>query len=149
MSNPAAISGTFADFKLIKTRSAAQIIVEVAIEDADRVLTALGGVPQPGKETHVALARLKTPDEAADEPREFKALKRAQQAGILCNEGAFHRWLDVEMNLGQIKGTDDAAYGVRRLCGVSSRADLDTIPGAGEKWDSLVVEYRNWPGFTS
>jgi hypothetical protein len=38
---PAAIKGTFSDFKLIKTRKLAQLIIEIPIELADSALAAL------------------------------------------------------------------------------------------------------------
>lgn len=68
MNAPAAIAGTFADFKLIKTRSACQLVIEVAIENADAALSALGGVPQPGQEKPVAVARLEP--EAGEDAQE-------------------------------------------------------------------------------
>ncbi len=40
MSKPAAIDGRFADFKLIKTRSVCQLVVEVDITRADDALAA-------------------------------------------------------------------------------------------------------------
>lgn len=58
MSTPAAISGSLADFRIVKTRSVVQFIVEVPIEQADVALATLGGIPLPGVERPVALARL-------------------------------------------------------------------------------------------
>lgn len=58
MTSPAAIFGSLADFKLVKTRSVVQFIVEVPIEQADVALATLGGIPLPGVERPVALARL-------------------------------------------------------------------------------------------
>src|SRR4051794_33494293 len=55
---PAAIQGTFADFKLVKTRRTVQIVIEVPIEQADQALAALGGLPQPAEEKWVAVARI-------------------------------------------------------------------------------------------
>jgi hypothetical protein len=49
------ISGTYSDFKLVKTRSVVQVIVEFPIEEAQQVLESLGGLPMPGKEEHVSL----------------------------------------------------------------------------------------------
>ena len=60
--NPAVTQGTFADFKLIKSRSTAQLVIEIPIEAADAALLALGGVPLPGKECWVAIARLNLDD---------------------------------------------------------------------------------------
>jgi hypothetical protein len=49
------ITGTFHDFKLIKTRGYVQVIIEVPIEQGDRVLESLGGLPVTGKERHVCV----------------------------------------------------------------------------------------------
>jgi hypothetical protein len=47
MSDVAAIKATFSDFRLIKGRKQAQLVLEVPIEQADNALAALGGIPQP------------------------------------------------------------------------------------------------------
>jgi hypothetical protein len=44
---PAAVKATFSDFRLIKGRKQAQLVLEIPIEEADRALAALGGIPQP------------------------------------------------------------------------------------------------------
>jgi hypothetical protein len=49
---PAAIQASFADFRLIKGRKQAQIILEIPIEGADAALAALGGIPQPHTRTY-------------------------------------------------------------------------------------------------
>lgn len=54
---PAAMDGCYSDFRIVKTRSVAQLIVEIPIERAAEAV-ALFGVPQPGQEIHVAVARL-------------------------------------------------------------------------------------------
>ncbi|MBI1425815.1 MAG: hypothetical protein GC149_20520 [Gammaproteobacteria bacterium] len=58
MSDHAVIQGSFAEFKTVKTRSVAQIIIEVPIEASNHTLAALGGIPMPGKEQPVAVARM-------------------------------------------------------------------------------------------
>jgi hypothetical protein len=54
----AAIKGCFSDFKLIRTRSVCQIVIEVPLEQADAALAALGGLPRPEQERWIALARI-------------------------------------------------------------------------------------------
>ena len=51
-----AVLGTFADCKILKTRSVLQIIVEIPIEQADEALKALGGIPQPSEERWCGIA---------------------------------------------------------------------------------------------
>lgn len=154
MTDAAAISGTFAEFKTVKTRSVAQIVVEVAIEDADRALKALGGVPQPGQEKHVAVARMTAQREVSDaepikERRKFEDLKRSQQAGMLCQDARFQTFMK------EVHNADITAYGdemrdrccatsVRQFCGVNTRAAFDTNELAAAKWDTLHSEYVQW-----
>jgi hypothetical protein len=57
MTDLAAIQGTFADFKTVKSRSVVQIVIEIPIEAGKRAIDILG-FPQPGAEIPVALARL-------------------------------------------------------------------------------------------
>ena len=57
----AAIAGTFADLRTVKTRGICQLVIELPIEQADHALEMLGGVPQPGKEKWVGVARLQEP----------------------------------------------------------------------------------------
>ena len=155
MTDAAAISGTFADFKLVKTRSAAQVIVEIPIEAADQALAALGGLPQPGQEKHVAVARMSGKREANDaepikERRKFEDLKRSQQAGMLCAEKRFQAFLrevhrvNFLSSFGSTEGERIAATYVRKRCNVNSRSQFDTNKEAAAKWDALQSEYVQW-----
>lgn len=147
MTAPAALSGTFADFKLVKTRSAAQIIIEVPIEQADHALAVLGGIPQFGKERHVALARLQTAAEAPKERTPFDELKRAQQAGIACNDVVFRTFLKEAKGVtfhDEPEPHQQAATAVRKLCNVNSRAQFDSNPEARAKWETLHSEFQAW-----
>jgi hypothetical protein len=74
------ISGTYSDFKLVKTRSVVQVIVEFPIEEAQQVLESLGGLPMPGKEEHVSLGLrsklLKIAEESSADNLSAKPLDR-------------------------------------------------------------------------
>src|SRR6185312_4925497 len=73
---PAVIDGSYADFKLIKTRSVAQICVEIPIEEAERFI-GMFGIPKPGIEIPVAVARLQVPAESGTPSAE----RRVEHAG--------------------------------------------------------------------
>ncbi|TIR23971.1 MAG: hypothetical protein E5X34_13020 [Mesorhizobium sp.] len=61
----------------------------------------------------------------------------AQRAGILCNEGAFRLWAEVQ--------TPDAAKAfIYRRCGVESRVDLDYEEEAAAKFKEMTLEYEVW-----
>jgi hypothetical protein len=142
MSNAAVISASFSDFRLVKGRKVAQLILEVPIEQAQAALEALGGVPMPHEDRWCAVALL-TPEKPAavgndkeSGKRAWGDMKLAQQAGILCADAEFIAWLSCD--------TQEAAVNeVRRRCGVASRADLDRDPDAAEAWMRLVREYRD------
>lgn len=60
MSAPAAISGSFADYRLVKSRSVLQLVIEVPVEQQGAAFAALG-YPLPGTEIPVAVARMNSP----------------------------------------------------------------------------------------
>jgi len=153
----AAIAGSFADFRPVKSRSVAQLIIEVPIEHADAALAALGGVPQPGHERPVAVARLTIatgaqpldsgagadPSPAAPvaqlEPNHiaWADMRPSKQAGIRCNDVRFQRWI------GALTGYH-AADIVRGKCNVGSRGELDRDEKAARAWRSLDDQYYAW-----
>ncbi|RWC91707.1 MAG: hypothetical protein EOS72_03370 [Mesorhizobium sp.] len=72
-----------------------------------------------------------------EEPPPRKGGPLAQRAGILCNEGAFRLWAEVQ--------TPDAAKAfIYRRCGVESRVDLDHEEEAATKFKEMCVEYQVW-----
>lgn len=85
------------------------------------------------------------------ERRQFSELQPAQQAGILCNEEAFWKFLrerDPKQWLRchyagnqQLEYNVTAAAVVRELCSVDSRADI--TPDNAD-WSGLVLAYRLW-----
>lgn len=158
-----AFRASYADWKLIKTRSVIQIVLEVPIEQADRAYQVLGGMPAPGAETWCAIARLNgeasatpfaAPVEAAGScgespdrphsPRKVAADKRlAQRAGRLCSDPVFQQFLLERQHISS-KNEPEAAEFIRRYCGVESRSEL--LPGepAGMVWTSLHSEFEAW-----
>ena len=55
---PYAIRACYSEWRLIKTRSAVQLIFEVPLHDADAAYQVLGGMPQPGSEQWFAIAAI-------------------------------------------------------------------------------------------
>jgi hypothetical protein len=155
MTDLAVITGTFADFKLIKTRSTAQMIIEIPIEAADAALRTLGGVPKPGSETSVAIARLNPNRTLASGPNTFaKGLNLdkpappslARDAAICCNDERFQRFLRSQHGFKGATDPDEAAVAVRSICTVASRKELDADPAAAERWKELRIEFEGWRG---
>ena len=132
-------TGTYSDFKLVKTRQIAQIIIEIPIERAEEVLLKFG-VPKPNEEIWVAVAAIKT-DKVTGNAR---ALKAIQQAGILCNDYAFGAWLLKEKGLTEIKpaAAETIQNAIRALTGVKSRSDWRQNEEALLIWERLYKEFK-------
>lgn len=150
MTAPAAIQGTFSDFRTVKGRKVAQLVIEVPVEQADAALRALGGVPQPHDPKWVAIARL-DPKAAskADEPRERKAwadLPPAQQCAIRCEDHAFRLFISKYCEDPAIQSSQQVAAVIRHLCGIGSRADLNTNHRARVVWHNLDRRFEETIG---
>jgi hypothetical protein len=145
---PAAIQATFADFRLIKGRKQAQLVLEIPIEEADNALAVLGGIPQPQSDCWVAVARLNgvaKPKPEPTEQRKWDDLKLSMQAGIRCNEPAFRTFLtETETSAFEARSVEDAEQMVRERCEVDSRKELNLDPEAAERWRRLERSYQAW-----
>jgi hypothetical protein len=135
MTDAAVTQGTFADFRLIKGRKVCQIVIEVPIEQADQALSALGGLPQPATEAWVAIARLETKQRVVS--LKSDNTKLSLEAALRCREPLFWRYLDVS-------NEDEAAQSVRLICGIASRAGLNTDPEAAMAWRTLDSQFLAW-----
>ncbi|WP_240705169.1 hypothetical protein [Pacificoceanicola onchidii] len=86
----------------------------------------------------------------------MSALPRSQQAGILCNDETFQKFVGARIGLadGEPAAPGIAADHVRWQCGVHTRGDLDNPDtrafhnrrSAAELWDELRTEYDAWRG---
>lgn len=76
--------------------------------------------------------------------RKWDEMKLVEQAGTLCADPDFCRFLSEKYNRGQTLGDDGAAKMVRTLCEVTSRRDLDKDALSASHWQQLVHSYRAW-----
>ena len=109
------------------------------------------GQPDPDAKPYPSDAEVKMlGGSRPDKPRQRMAdLSRAKQAGILCGEEWFQRFLIRQYDMPIVGGqplTADAAVFVRDFCKVTSRAHLDTFSEAGALWDRLRSDYDAWAG---
>lgn len=147
MTDRAAIDGEYSDFKIVRTRSVAQFVVEVPIEQAGEVVR-LFGLPIPGKPVRVAIARLAEPAQIeaktnGDGKRSWQELSPAQQAGIHCNDPKFWKFLR-EQGASFVVAAEDAAVWVRDECGVASRSELTTDHRARILWRDIDTRFQAW-----
>ena len=141
MSEKAIFQGTFADFRIIKGRKVAQFVIETPIEGADAALKALGGVPRADAEVWVAVARLDPKTASAPLAKsEKEKFSFTRQAAIACNDPRFRAFM--AERYGIAVEDSDAAELVRATCKVKSRAEFDTDPEAGKRWQVLYTEYQ-------
>jgi hypothetical protein len=140
---PMITKGTFSDFRIIRTRKLAQIVIEIPIEEADAALAALGGLPRSDHERWVAVARLEMPVDVTmnikyeKARRAFHTLPAVQQAAIKSKDAEFQFW----MNKGFVSEPDCAAA-IRKYCGVNSRADIEPGSEAEKRWHELLRDYE-------
>ena len=68
----------------------------------------------------------------------MKGGKLARLAAVFCSQSKFQQFTGTQ-------DSEEAAAWIRRTCGVESRAELDNVPAATEKFHKLVrVPYVNW-----
>lgn len=156
-----AIQATFVDLRTVKTRSTMQLIFEVPLEAADKALAALGGVPIPGSDRWVGIARLVAP-EARSEPAEphkdlalsmaGKARYAAQGSGdqavtravLLAKDERFQDWLVGTERTHQL-GERAAAEYIREACGCEvSRREIATDPEKLRLFGALETSFSLW-----
>lgn len=145
MNDKAAFTASFSDWRLIKGRKVVQIVFEVPIEKADQAYQVVGGMPDPSRSVWFAIAKLDMKaieaEKTAKPKRAFGELFPSQQAGILCETEAFHKYL---MEIGRADQDSDFAEVVRNFCRVNSRSELDSNPRALTEWKRLEAGYREW-----
>lgn len=163
MTDPAVIAATFSDWRPVKSRKVLQLIFEVPVEKTELVLNTLGA-PMPHEDNWCAIAVLTEEarslmakpgahnahdagsNPAAPTKRRFDEMSRAQQAGLMCADKQFRRWLySVELELWRHCGGDAAAV-VRSLCNVKSRSELDSSDVGKAVWDQIMTDYRHATG---
>ena len=156
MSEPRAIAGDYADFKLIKTRQVCQIVVEVPLEDAEKV-TRLLGFPRPGAGTRCAIALIDIPGAGAstaarervgDEDRVVAGATsptrtNSQRAFNLLRNPAFRRFVSalVGDKPPTVTTEDQADRNLKKHFGISSKAQLDDDPYAGD-WQVCLLQFK-------
>lgn len=141
MTDHKVIRGTYADFKIIKTRSVAQFIVEMPIEHAESAIRTFG-IPNGQDEQWVAVAALETLPIVRNEDAE----KAVQQAGILCGNQEFGNFLIEEMGMADIKPSnpESVAEALRSICNVESRKEFHRDGQALKTFQTLHGEYNKW-----
>lgn len=97
--------------------------------------------------TAMALAALKVgaqPDPQPD-PEKLKGGYAAEWLGTKCNEKPFQAFLYSISPAYLVSSSQEAAEVVRTICRVTSRAHIDHLPEAKERFDRLIrIPYGKW-----
>jgi hypothetical protein len=77
----------------------------------------------------------------------FSKMPRSQQAGILCKDIIFQKWVRKEGQPFRYSESPDGARSfVLNECHIRSRRELNASDSAAEKWDNLVRQFMNVTG---
>jgi hypothetical protein len=159
MSKPAAIAGTFADLKTVKTRGVLQMVIEVPIEQGAHVVEAFG-FPQPGAEIPVAVARLvaghQTIEHEPEPQSEAKQINSsavatekpyATRAVMLAKDEAFQRFALGFASPDAAETAEEVATRfIREHCRVFSRSQLNDPANtrARRLYDALYRDFLHY-----
>ena len=135
------IQGTYADFKIVKTRNVAQLIIEVPLEEAQSAIQ-MFGVPTPQKEQWVAVAAL---HEVSVESNSEDGRKAIVSSQMLCRSDKFGNFLREQMGMGEVQDTDESrAQGLRAILGITSRSELGKDQASLQAFYRIKGEYDQW-----
>lgn len=152
MSANAVVSATYSDFKIVRTRSVAQIVLELPIEDAQGFVD-MFGLPIPGSEVHVAVARLRgIPPESktidiskSERAKEIYHQKDAMEqavvrASILCKDLKFQLWASKQIT--PESNCRDATEWLRWKLGIKSRNEISMKDGVYLAFLRLETDFK-------
>lgn len=154
----AAFQATIHGLRTVPSRKVCQIVVEAPIEQLAHIariaehgawvaVARLTEVPAPsssrvsssGEREPVSDPGLST-ERGHHEKRRFDDMSPAQQAGMLCNDVGFRKYIEEKVTT-PCTTVDQAAQIVRDWCGVKSRSALTS---ENRVWSAFVEEYRLW-----
>lgn len=127
-----AVAGTFVKFDSVATRKVVRLHIECPIEQADEILTALGGYPDPANARWVGIAPLHSKPQNT-----LKGGDLAKSAGILSNDKVFQEWCGEPTE-------EEAAEYIRQRCNIESRAHLDHDKDAATAFRGMKLEFEAW-----
>lgn len=159
MTTPAATLATFVSVRPVQGRKVYQLVMEVAMEQANDAVQALGGLPQSDDPKWVGIALVETTgrdgadrmqplatpaaeEKGRDTTRQSKRDSRTFQAVMACKTEQFREWVRAFNALDEPITEDWAADWVRRKCDIRSRSQLDTNVDRGKAWDAIYGQYQ-------
>lgn len=113
----------------------------------------LAKVAEPAEQAAAGVVIEAPPPAVPAERRSWHSMSYAQRAGIRCGEATFWKFLKKDYEpiwraravSGQnLTHAEVAADVVRRVCGVTSRREIDTKPTAQENFNIIEQQYSLW-----
>lgn len=150
MKEPSAFRAVYADWRLVKTRQAIQIVFEIPLSDADAAYDVLGGMPQPAAERWFGIAAIKSGQMQAASPKavkvpiDWRELPAATQAAIRSDDVIFQAFLREEYDRADITSNESAAEFIRCFAGMKSRSELSTDHRKRVLWHQLDSQFSAW-----
>ena len=134
------IQGTYSDYKIVKSRSVAQIVVEIPLEAAENFVQ-MFGMPLPSSEKWVALAMLNEQNIEKNKDVEMAI----QKCGMLCKQEVFGMFIKENKGVIEVNPFDSesVANGLRKLLGIKSRTEFRDEE-IFRSWNHLLSEYEQW-----
>lgn len=135
------IQGTYADFKIVKTRSVAQFVVEIPLEQADAAIQ-MFGLPKASVEQWVAIAALR--EQAVIKSQE--GADAIKLAAMLCSNPEFGLYLREQVGMPEtdINDKESVAQALRTALGITSRTEFHADEDARLAFHRLKGEYDKW-----
>lgn len=135
------MEGTYSDFKLVKTRSVAQIVIEIPLERASSWVE-MFGLPTPNMEQWVAIAALRQQSIVKSD----ESNQAVKVAGMLCNSSEFGVFLRDIVGLPEVEPDkpETIADALRTILGIKSRTEFHTNEQAMNAFYRVKGEYESW-----
>ena len=157
-------TATYSDFRIIRTRSTAQIVLEIPLEQAQDFIDRFG-IPIPGNEIHVAIARLvKQSEPEKTEPNNerserakeaYRNMPEWEQARVravqLCKDRNFQNWA-LKLSAGKSRFSSPEEHArqiILGFCSIKSRREIATDERAYKAFIALEQEYRQAVGLAA
>ena len=133
------VQGTYADFKLVKTRGVVQMVIEIPVGEAAENFMEMFGLPNPNEEVWVAVAELNRETVGRNE----EAVAAIRSAGMLCNNKNFGAWLKASRGMTEVvpEKAESVAIALRAMIGVKSRTELENNPDAIKAFYRVKAEF--------
>ena len=149
MTDSIVIQGVYSDFKVIKTRSVAQIIIEIPVENSDNFI-AMFGIPQPAKEKWVAVALLNNLPISDEDAGKFPLTKEGEWCirtlSALVEQRDFRDFICYPMRLPETNRfkVPTILDAVKAYVGIKSRREFRTNQEAVDIFKELYRKYSKY-----